>query len=364
MKQTPLYDDHLKLNAEMIEFFGWEMPIRYTTLVEEHEAVRNEAGLFDVSHMGEIRIKGNDAGTFVQKLFTNDISKLVDGQVIYGFFLNEKGTVVDDLLVYRVNPSEFLLVVNASNVDKDYEWVKSHQSDYDVEVINESDDTAEVALQGPKAQEILQKLTDFDLNEIKFFHFVNPVNIAGVDCLVSRTGYTGEDGFEIYTTNDKISQIWNEILKAGEGIVKPTGLGCRDTLRFEASLPLYGNELSDKVTPVTAGFGFFVSKEADFIGSDVIRQERADGSTKKIVGLEVIDRGIVRQGNEVFVPDGDQIGEITTGYFSPTLKKTIALALIDAQYAKIGEPLEVKVRNRKLKAKQISKKFLQKKKDA
>lgn len=361
MKKTPLYQDHVDLGAEMVEFAGWNMPIRYVGLVEEHQAVRNEAGMFDVSHMGEIRVRGPQASQYVQHVFTNDIEKLADNQIVYGFLLNPAGGVVEDLLVYKYSNEDYLLVVNAANSDNDFAWLKEQIGGYDVEVIDESDLYGEVALQGPKAQSVLQKLVDFNLDDLKFFYFMDDVDVAGVKALVSRTGYTGEDGFEIYVKPEDTSKIWNEILKAGDGIVQPAGLGSRDTLRFEAGLPLYGNELAADRTPLESGFGFFVSKTADYIGADVIRAEREAGSKRKIVALELLDRGIARTGYHVYNQAGDRIGEITTGYKSPTLDKTIALALIDAEYAKLGENLQVGVRNKKLNAVQISKKFLAKK---
>ncbi|WP_459128706.1 glycine cleavage system aminomethyltransferase GcvT [Guggenheimella bovis] len=361
MKKTPLYDEHVRLGSDIVEFAGWQMPMTYTSLVDEHESVRESAGIFDVSHMGEIRIKGEDAEAFVSHIFTNDVENLNDNQINYGFLLYEDGGIVDDLLVYRFSKEHFLLVVNASNVDKDFEWITSKKEGFDVEVVNESDITAEVALQGPKAQEILQTLTDTPLDSIAFFHFLDDVSIAGKKALVSRTGYTGEDGFEIYTSNEDITTVWQEILKAGGERVKPTGLGCRDTLRFEAALPLYGNELSKTITPIEAGFGFFVRKTGGFIGDDRIEKDRAEGAPRKIVGLEILSKGIVRHGYPVLNKEGETIGEITTGYFSPTLKKTIANALIDAKYAKLGEPLYVMMRNKQLEAVQVSKKFLQKK---
>ena len=361
MKKTPLYQDHVDLGAEMVDFAGWNMPIRYSGLVEEHEAVRNQAGLFDVSHMGEIRVSGPQATEFVQHVFTNDVSQLNDTQIVYGFLLNPQGGVVEDLLVYKFNAQNYLLVVNAANSDNDYAWLLAQQGDFDVTITDESESYGEVALQGPRAQEILQKLVDINLDEIKFFHFIDELPVAGVKALVSRTGYTGEDGFEIYVQPENTSHVWNEILKAGEGVVLPAGLGCRDTLRFEAGLPLYGNELADDRTPLESGFGFFVSKTGNFIGSDVIRAERESGSKRKIVALELLDRGIARTGNEVYNLNDKFIGKITTGYKSPTLGKTIALALIDAEHAKLGENLLIGVRNKKLNAVQISKKFLAKK---
>lgn len=361
MKKTPLYQDHVDLGAEMVDFAGWLMPIRYTGLVEEHEAVRNEAGLFDVSHMGEIRIKGPQATEFVQHVFTNEVASLEDTQIVYGFLLNPEGGVIEDLLTFKVNANEYFMVVNAANHDVDMAWLKDQVGDFDVEVIDQMDDYGVLALQGPKAQEVLQKLAEFDLDDVKLFRFLDNVQIAGVPAMVSRTGYTGEDGFEIFVKPEDTSHVWNEILRVGEGVVLPAGLGCRDTLRFEAGLPLYGNELAADRTPLESGFGFFVS-QGDFIGSDVIKAERENGSKRKIVAVEILDRGIARSDYPVFNLDGEEIGLITTGYKSPTLGKTIANALVQAEYAKLGDELLVGMRNKRLKAVQISKRFLAKKK--
>lgn len=361
MKKTPLYQDHVDLGAEMVDFAGWLMPIRYTGLVQEHEAVRNQAGLFDVSHMGEIRIKGPQATEYVQHVFTNDVAGLEDGQIVYGFLLNPEGGVIEDLLTFKVNQNEYFMVVNAANHDVDMEWLLAQVGDFDVELIDQMDDYGVLALQGPKAQEILQKLVETDLDDVKLFRFKEDLQVAGVPAMVSRTGYTGEDGFEIFVKPEDTSKVWNEILKAGEGVVEPAGLGCRDTLRFEAGLPLYGNELAADRTPLESGFGFFVSKEGNFIGSDVIKAERENGSKRKIVAVEVLDRGIARSGYPVYSLDGEEIGLITTGYKSPTVGKTIANALVQAEFAKLGEELLIGVRNKKLKAVQISKRFLAKK---
>lgn len=361
MKKTPLYQDHVDLGAEMVDFAGWNMPIRYRGLVQEHEAVRNQAGLFDVSHMGEVRIKGPQATEYVQHVFTNDVAGLEDKQIVYGFLLNPEGGVIEDLLTFKVNDNEYFMVVNAANHDVDMEWLRSQIGDFDVEVIDQMDDYGVLALQGPKAQEVLQKLVEVDLDEIKLFRFNDDLTVAGVAAMVSRTGYTGEDGFEIFVKPEDTSKVWNEILRVGEGIVEPAGLGARDTLRFEAGLPLYGNELAADRTPIESGFGFFVSKDGDFIGSDVIKAERDNGSNRKIVALEVLDRGIARSGYPVYNLNGEEIGLITTGYKSPTVGKTIANALIQSEYAKLGEELLIGVRNKKLKAVQISKRFLAKK---
>lgn len=361
LKRTPLYNKHKEAGADIVEFFGWEMPMTYTKLVDEHLAVRNAAGLFDVSHMGEIYVEGKDSAAFMKKMFSNDLEKLADGAIAYGFFLNDSGGVVDDLLVYKRNEESYLCVVNASNTDKDDEWLRAHEEGFDVTIDNRSDDIAEVAIQGPKAQEILQKLTDFDLNTLPFFHFKEDIVVAGVSCLISRTGYTGEDGFEIYFGNDDAEKIWDSLFEAGEGILLPVGLGCRDTLRFEAALPLYGNELGDDVSPLEAGFGMFVDKEGSFIGSEVMRAQRAGELKRKLVGIELLDKGIARHGYPVFDLEENEIGYVTTGYKSPSLNKVIANVLIDKDGPSIDDELYVGIRKKKAKARVINKRYLQKK---
>ena len=361
-KKTPLYDEHVKLGGNVVEYAGWFLPIQYKGLVPEHEAVRNAVGLFDVSHMGEITVKGKDALKFVDYLMTNDITSIVDNQVIYTFMCYPDGGVVDDLLVYRIKEDDFYLVVNASNSDRDFEWILKQKGDFDVVLENISDTVGEVAIQGPLAEKTLQKLTDTDLSKIEFFHLQRDVNIAGVNCMVSRTGYTGEDGFEVYTDNEGIVKVWNAILEAGEenGIL-PTGLGCRDTLRFEASLPLYGHEMSEEITPLEAGFKYFVKldKAGDAIGKEALNKQWSEGLKRKLAGFEMLERGIPREGYEIF-KDGEKIGHVTTGYMSPTLKKNIGNALIKTEYTELGTEVDIMIRNKPVKAKIISKKFLKK----
>ena len=361
-KKTPLYDEHIKRGGNPVEYAGWYLPIQYEGLVPEHHAVRNAVGLFDVSHMGEITVKGKDALAFVDYLMTNDITKIVDNQIIYTFMCYPHGGVVDDLLVYRLGEEDFYLVVNASNADKDFAWIQEQKGDFDVVVENISDTVGEVAIQGPLAQKTLQKLTDFDLAKIGFFYLQRDVMIDGVNCMVSRTGYTGEDGFEVYTDNEGIVKVWNSILDAGEeNGIKPTGLGCRDTLRFEASLPLYGHEMNEEINPLEAGFKYFVKldKEGDFIGKEALNKDWNDGLKRKLAGFEMIGRGIPREGYEI-QKDGVKIGHVTTGYMSPTLNKNIGNALITTDFTAIGTEIDIMIRNKPVKAKIISKKFLKK----
>jgi aminomethyltransferase len=359
MNKTALYNQHVALGAKIVEFAGFEMPIVYSSITEEHNSVRNNCGIFDVSHMGEICIKGKEATKFVDHIFTNDVASMVDNQVLYGMMLYPTGGVVDDLLVYKFNNEHYLLVVNASNVDKDFEWIVENNT-FDCKASNESGNFSEVALQGPKAEEVLQKLTDFDLNEITFFTHQN-VKIDGKLCLVSRTGYTGEDGFEIYGTHSDIVELWDLLLETGGEDILPIGLGARDTLRFEVNLPLYGHELTKDITPLEAGYSFAVKLEAaDFIGKDVLVAQKAAKTTRRIVGLEMLDKGIMREGYDVYHED-TLVGFITTGYKSPSTGKTVALAMIDRPYDKLGTNLEVEIRNKRKKVVVIKKKFYSKK---
>jgi aminomethyltransferase len=337
----------------MVGFGGWMMPLQYTGILQEHEAVRTRAGLFDVSHMGEILVKGSGVVQFIQKLITNDISKAKDFQAIYSPMCYPDGGTVDDLLVYKLSDQEYLFVVNAANIQKDFEWISGHKSD-GVVVQDVSAQYAQLALQGPKAQDVLQKLIDVPLEKIKFFRFMNGVDIAGVSALVSRTGYTGEDGFEVYIPADRASELWDSIMQAGEEYnIVPAGLGARDTLRFEAALPLYGHELSADISPLEAGVDRFVKLDKeDFIGRDALLRQKESGVLRRLVGLEMIDRGVPRHGYEVQVSEST-VGYVTSGSFSPSFKKNLALALLDSRFAVEDTPVEVIVRGKVLKAKVV-----------
>ena len=361
-KKTPLYDEHVKLGGNVVDYAGWFLPVQYEGLIPEHEAVRNAVGMFDVSHMGEITVKGKEALAYLDYILTNDITTLVDNQILYTMMCYPDGGVVDDLLVYRYNSEYFYLVVNAANCDKDFEWIASQKGDFDVEVVNISDAVGQVAIQGPDAEKTLQKLTDTDLSQIKYYYFQDDVMVDGVKCMVSRTGYTGEDGFEVYTDPEGVVKVWISAMKAGKEYgIKPTGLGCRDTLRFEASLPLYGNEISREISPLEGGLKFFVKfkKESDFIGKEELQKQLDAGLERKIAGIELLGRGIPREGYEV-QKDGEKIGHITTGYMSPTLKKSIANALLKPEFTSIDTEVDVIIRNKPVKAKVISRKYLKK----
>jgi aminomethyltransferase len=360
VKRTPVYDAHVALGGKIVDFAGYELPIQYSGIQEEHEAVRNYAGIFDVSHMGEIMVEGVEALEAVQYLLSNDVTKLVDGQVLYTLMCYENGSVVDDLLIYRKNENNFLLVVNAANIEKDYEWIESKLAEKNVFVSNLSNDYGQLALQGPQAQRILQKLVPFDLNDLTFFHFKESVDIKGISALVSRTGYTGEDGFEIYVNEDQVLKLWNLLLASDEQL-KPIGLGARDTLRFESNLPLYGHEISDEITPLEAGLKMFapLDQKDDFIGKDALIKSVEEGVKRKLIGI-ALEKGIARAGAEIY-KDGEKVGYVTTGYMSPTLNKSVALGLVNKSAGKIGDALTVKVRKKEFPCKIVSKKFYQKK---
>lgn len=358
MKQTCLHNKHTALNAVMAPFAGFDMPISYSGIEDEHIAVRTRAGVFDVSHMGEVLVTGDDATAFVNHIFTGDVEPLGTGDVVYGMMLNDRGGVVDDLLVYKLDPYGYFLVINASNIDKDVSWISSHVGAYDVEVSDLSDCYAQLALQGPEAESTMARVLGIDGSTLKFYTFMqmaDPYISASHPMLVSRTGYTGEDGFEIYASPETISSFWDKLIEAG---VTPCGLGCRDTLRFEAGLPLYGDELTDDITPLEAGLGMFAKTDKPgFIGREVLVAQKEAGLTKKIVGLEIDGRAIARHGYSVLDIEGNNIGEVTTGYHSVTLGKNIAMALVDARYAAIDTPLQVQVRRKVFPAKVIKKRF-------
>lgn len=344
MKKTPLYEEHKKLGAKIVPFAGWEMPVQYTGVLEEHHAVRNEAGLFDVSHMGEFRFNGPDALSCLQHLTANDVSKLKDGQAQYSLLLNEKGTVVDDIIVYRNSSTEFLMVVNAGNLDKDWAWVTRHKKG-NVQLVNVSDETALIALQGPAALSILKKCSAIPVNNTAPFHFIVG-NVGPVkNCWLARTGYTGEDGFEIFCPANVAVTVWQSLLESGrpQGL-KPAGLGARDTLRLEARLSLYGHEITEETNPLEAGLGWVVKwDKPDYIGKGALLKTKEKGLTRKIVGFTMVDKGIAREGFPI-VEEGQPIGFVTSGAFSPTLEKPIGLAYVPLRYSEIGTQFHIDIR--------------------
>jgi aminomethyltransferase len=360
MKRTPLYENHVRLGAKMTDFGGWELPVQYEGIIKEHSQVRSAAGLFDVSHMGEITAKGEGAQQFIQNLITNDISQLKDGRAIYSPMCYPDGGTVDDIIVYRISEDDYFIVVNAANTDKDFEWMKQNLSG-GTKLDNVSQNYAQLALQGPKSQAILQKLTGFDLRALKFFAFAKGVEVDGVKCMVSRSGYTGEDGFELYADTSDAPRLWDVLLEAGsdEGVVL-AGLGARDTLRFEAALPLYGHELSKDISPLEAGLGRFVKLEKEsFIGKEAL-QKQSENLRRVLVGFELVDAGVARSGFEVYAGERN-IGFVTSGSYSPTLNKNLGLALVDAGFSAEGTQIEIAIRNRKAKAVVVNKPFYSKK---
>ncbi len=361
-KKTPLYETAVKYGGRIIEFFGWAVPVQFTGIKEEHHACRNSAALWDVSNMGEILIEGEQALDLLQMLMTNDISKGAPGRVIYSPMCYPNGGVVDDLMVVCLENGRYLLVVNAANIAKDFEWIAGAAKYFEDAVVTDlSDEYAVVALQGPNAEKILQKLTDYPLKGVKYYRGVEDVNVAGVNCLITRTGYTGEDGFEVYSEAAKGPAIYEAIMEAGQEYdIKPAGLGCRDTLRFEASMPLYGQELDENHGPLMVGLGKFVAfdKGTYFVGSKALMEQREKGLPAKLVGLEMIDRGVPRTGYKVFDETGEkELGYITTGSFAPSLEKYLAMAFVPVENSQVGTSLTVEIRGKKAKAKIVKMPF-------
>ena len=352
-KKTCLYDKHVGLNALMSPFGGFIMPIQYTTIVDEHQAVRHACGVFDVSHMGEVLVSGTDAERYVNHIFTNDVRGIPNGKILYGMMCYENGGTVDDLLVYKVTDDVFFLVINAANIDKDWAWIQEQATGYDVTLQNQSEEYGELAIQGPQAEQVMQEVLGIPCQELAFYTFKQ----LG-DMIVSRTGYTGEDGFEIYATPDYINECWDKLMDSGR--CKPCGLGCRDTLRFEVGLPLYGDELSQDITPVMAGLSMFVKLDKEeFIGREALAKQKADGPARRIVGIELADKAIPRHGYMV-LKDGNPIGEVTTGYHTISTDKSVCMALIDTQYAKLDTDVEIQIRKKVFPGKVVKKQFYNK----
>lgn len=357
ISQTPLHDWHVRHGGRMVDFAGWRMPVQYSGLMEEHTAVRECAGLFDVSHMGEIRLRGSDALAAVQRLTVNDASVIEDGQAQYTAMVNEAGGIIDDLLVYRIASDEYLLVVNAGTTEKDYAWIASHVEG-DVSVVNESADWAQVALQGPVAEAVLSRLLDEDLSAIGYYRFVIS-EYGGRPAIISRTGYTGEDGFEVYLAPAHAPDLADAILEAGEadGVI-PAGLGCRDTLRLEAGMMLYGNDMDEERTPIEAKLGWIVKADkGDFIGRDVLVRQRAEGTAEKIVAFKAVGRGIPRHGYALLDADGNRVGEVTSGTFSPTLKEGIGMGYVTSALAMPDAQIFIEMRGKSIEARTVKPPF-------
>ena len=366
LKKTPLNAAHRELGGKMVDFGGWDMPVQYPAgVIEEHMATRTRAGLFDVSHMGEIWVEGEDAIAFVNRLTTNDVTKLVDGQAHYSALTNDKGGIVDDLLVYRFDVDKLLLVVNAGTTDKDWDWITSHKQDENVTLINASADYCQIAIQGPNAFGILQRLTETDLGSIKYYHFTMGY-VDGVESIISRTGYTGEDGFEVYADAKSARQLWDKMLETGdfgkENGILPAGLAARNTLRLESAMSLYGHELSDDITPLEANLGWITKlQKGEFTGRDAIAQKKEDGVTRRIVGFEMTQPGIARDGYDVYIGD-KRVGYVTSGSPAPFLKKNIGLAFVPVEFANDGQEIKIDVRGKHLSAQVVPTPFYKRQK--
>lgn len=362
LRRTALADRHESLGARMVPFAGWRMPVQYTGILDEHRRVRTAAGLFDLGHMGQVDVSGPDAATFLQGITTNDVTALAPGRAQYSLLPNEVGGVIDDIIVYRRPDGDgYMVVVNASNADKDVSWMRERRAgrpELDVSVEDVSPETGMIAIQGPRAEAILQRLTDADLSAVEVFHWV-AATIAGAPAMVARTGYTGEDGFELYVRNDRAREVWDALLEEGEGEgLAPIGLGARDTLRLEARMPLYGNELADDIGPLEAGVGWAVKLDkGEFVGRDRIAAMKEGGPPRRSVGFKLVERsGAPRSGYEVQV-DGRTVGHVTSGAFSPTLGEHIGLALVDREAAGVGRPLDVVIRGKPVRAVQVKTPF-------
>ena len=354
MKNTALSHIHKALGAKIVPFAGYNMPVQYEGVTAEHINVRENVGVFDVSHMGEFIIRGEGAFDLIQKLTTNDVAKLVDGKVQYTCLPNGKGGIVDDLLVYRMKENTYFLVVNASNITKDWDWIAKHNT-AGVEMINISEDTSLLAVQGPKAAQALQSLTEMNISDMKYYTFQKG-NFAGKDnILISTTGYTGAGGFEIYIKNEDTEAVWNAIFKAGKDCkITPVGLAARDTLRLEMGFCLYGNDIDDNTSPLEAGLGWITKFTNNFVDAEFLKTQKETGITKRLVGFELIDRGVPRQGYEVQNQKGDSIGIVTSGTMAPSLKKAIGLAYVPTEMTTVGTEIYIAVRKKKLKAKVVA----------
>ncbi|MBR0432396.1 MAG: glycine cleavage system aminomethyltransferase GcvT [Bacteroidaceae bacterium] len=361
-KKTCLYDRHVALGALMSPFGGFIMPIQYTNITDEHNAVRQHCGVFDVSHMGEVRITGPDAERYVQHIFTNDVTDAPLGQIYYGMMCYPNGGTVDDLLVYKMGENNFFLVINAANIDKDVEWMQQQMEGFDINLDHQSDYYGQLAVQGPEAEAVVEEVLNLPCKELKFYT-AKTLDVAegdeGETIIISRTGYTGEDGFEIYGSHEFTQQAWDKLIESGR--CKPCGLGCRDTLRFEVGLPLYGDELSADITPVMAGLSIFVKLDKEeFIGKEALAEQKANGVPARIIGIELADKAIPRHGYPVLNEAGEQVGEVTTGYHCLSVDKSVCMALVKTEFAKLGTPLKVQIRKKIFPGTVVKKQFYNK----
>ncbi|MCH2391818.1 MAG: glycine cleavage system aminomethyltransferase GcvT [Nitrospinales bacterium] len=346
LKATPLLGLHKELGAKLVPFVGWNMPIQFAGVLSEHICVRERVGLFDVSHMGEIEVKGKDAKKFLQFLLSNNVEKMFDGSILYSLMCYETGGVVDDLLAYRFSENHYFLCVNASNSDKDYDWIARHASSFNVNIKNTSSETSQLALQGPDAKNVLQSLCGISLDDLSYYNFRKGM-VNNVESLISRTGYTGEDGFELYLSPEKVSEVFRSLMEQGRSYgIQPIGLGARDTLRIEMGYPLYGNEIDNNPTPLDAGLGWVIKfDKGEFLGRGSLLKQKEQGSPRrKLVGLKLLTRGVPRAHYQVF-KNGESVGEVTSGTFSPTLNTGVGLCYVSSEYSDIGNHLDVKIRD-------------------
>ncbi len=358
MKLTALNHVHRALGAKMVPFAGYDMPVLYKNLIQEHHAVRNAVGVFDVSHMGEVFITGDNAFDLVQYMTSNDVSALSDGRVQYSCMPNDQGGIVDDLLVYRFAADRYFLVINASNIDKDLAWMHKQNEKFGATIENKSDDYSLLAIQGPKAINALQKLTEVNLSDIPYYHFTEGI-LAGMHMIISNTGYTGAGGFELYVKNNEVEALWNAVMEAGaEFNIEPCGLGARDTLRLEKGFCLYGNDINDETSPIEAGLGWITKFNNPFHMSEHHLEIKNNKPTKKLVGFELIDRGIPRQHYPICTADGTVIGEVTSGTMSPTLNKAIGMGYVSSENSAAGSEIYIEVRGKLLKAQVVKIPFL------
>ena len=364
IKETCLHDKHLLQQALMVSFGGFDMPLLYQSagIAPEHTAVREHAGLFDVSHMGEVTVRGKDAERYVNHIFTNDVTAMPTGKILYGMMCYENGGTVDDLLVYKLGEQDFFLVINAANIDKDWAWMQEHAAGFDIELKNESDFYGQIAIQGPESEHIVETVLALPCADLVFYTAKTieaPSGaVGGAPVIISRTGYTGEDGFEIYASHDYIRECWDKLIAAK---VQPCGLGCRDTLRFEVGLPLYGNELSEEISPVMAGLTLFVKfDKPEFIGKEALAKQKTEGVARKLVGIELHDKAIPRHGYPVLNMEGETIGEVTTGYHTLSTDKSVCMALVDTQYAALGTDVQIQIRKKVFPGTVVKKQFYNK----
>ncbi|MFW2135743.1 glycine cleavage system aminomethyltransferase GcvT [Chryseobacterium sp. TY4] len=359
MKKTALYDKHVALGAKMVPFAGFDMPVQYSGVTEEHFAVREKVGLFDVSHMGQFFVEGPQAKALLQKVTTNNVDTLEDGKAQYTCLPNETGGIVDDLIIYKMNDEKYFVVVNASNIDKDWNHISKYNAEIGATMTNASDDMSLLAIQGPKAVETLQKLTEVNLSEIPYYHFTLGT-VAGVsDVIISNTGYTGSGGFEIYFKNENAETLWNAVIEAGEEFaIVPCGLAARDTLRLEKGFCLYGNDINDTTSPIEAGLGWITKFDKDFISKEIFAKQKEEGVTRKLVGFELTDKGVPRQGYPVVDAEANVIGKVTSGTQSPMKKIGIGLAYVDKSHNKVGTEIFIQVRNKNIPAKVVKTPFV------